>query len=48
MEWFNFVGVRALYIEPGSPWKMVTTTSFNGKLRDEHLNQEIFYILKEA
>jgi Integrase core domain len=37
-----------LYIEPGSPWEHGYNESFNGKLRDEWLNGEIFYSLKEA
>src|SRR5437763_13707366 len=37
-----------LYIEPGSPWENGYCESFNGKLRDEFLNGEIFYSLKEA
>ena len=36
------------YIEPGSPWENGYCESFNGKLRDELLNGEIFYTLKEA
>jgi len=36
------------YIEPGSPWENGYNESFNGKLRDELLNTEIFYSLKEA
>ena len=39
---------RTLYIEPGSPWENGYEESFNGKLRDECLNGEIFYSLKEA
>src|SRR5580692_6108720 len=39
---------RTLYIEPGSPWENGYCESFNGKLRDECLNGEIFYSLKEA
>ena len=35
-------------IEPGSPWENSYCESFNGKLRDECLNGEIFYSLKEA
>ncbi len=35
-------------IEPGSPWENGYNESFNGKLRDELLNGEIFYTLKEA
>jgi putative transposase len=37
-----------LYIELGSPWENGYNESFNGKLRDELLNGEIFYTLKEA
>ena len=42
------MGVKTLYIEPGSPWENGYNESFNGKLRDELLNGEIFYTLKEA
>ena len=37
-----------LFIEPGSPWENGYNESFNGKLRDELLNREIFYTLWEA
>lgn len=47
-EWLGRIGVRTLYIEPGSPWENGYCESFNGKLRDELLNGEIFYTLKEA
>ena len=47
-EWLGPVGVKTLYIEPGSPWENGYNESFNGKLRDELLNGEIFYTLKEA
>ncbi len=47
-EWLPKVGVRTLYIEPGSPWENGYNESFNGRLRDELLNGEIFYTLKEA
>lgn len=47
-EWLYRVGVRTLYIEPGSPCENGYVESFNGKLRDEVLNREIFYSLKEA
>lgn len=47
-EWLRRVGVATLYIEPGSPWENGYVESFNGKLRDELLNREIFYSLKEA
>ncbi len=47
-QWLTQVGARTLYIEPGSPWENGYCESFNGKLRDELLNGEIFYSLKEA
>ncbi len=46
--WLAKVGVRTLCIEPGSPWENGYVESFNGKLRDELLNREIFYTLLEA
>jgi putative transposase len=42
------LGTGTLYIEPGSPWENRYCESFNGTLRDECLNGEIFYSLKEA
>lgn len=45
---FFFSGVKTLYIEPGSPWENGYNESFNGKLRDELLNCEIFATLIEA
>jgi hypothetical protein len=47
-KWLGKLGTRTLYIEPGSPWENGYCESFNGKLRDEFLNGEIFYSLKEA
>ncbi len=47
-EWIQRVGAQTLFIEPGSPWENGYNESFNGKLRDELLNREIFYSLKEA
>src|ERR1022692_2960641 len=47
-NWLTQVGANTLYIEPGSPWENDYCESFNGKLRDELLNGEIFYTLKEA
>tara|TARA_B100001964_G_C13947911_1_gene471968 strand:+ start:369 stop:698 length:330 start_codon:yes stop_codon:yes gene_type:complete len=47
-DWLSRVGVRTLYIEPGSPWENGYIESFNGKLRDELLNGEIFETLLEA
>ena len=46
--WLDQVGVQTLFIEPGSPWENGYNESFNGKLRDELLNGEIFYSLREA
>ena len=47
-RWLNHVGVETLFIEPGSPWENGYIESFNGKLRDELLNREIFTTLTEA
>ena len=47
-EWLSRVGVKTLYIAPGSPWENGYNESFNGSLRDELLNGEIFYTLAEA
>ena len=47
-EWLNHVGVKTLFIEPGSPWENGYIESFNGKLRDELLDREIFDTLLEA
>ena len=47
-EWIAAVGAKTAYIEPGSPWENGYVESFNGKLRDELLNGEIFYTLTEA
>ena len=42
------VGLKTLYITPGSPWENGYNESFNGSLRDQLLNGEIFYSLAEA
>ena len=47
-DWIALVGAKTAYIEPGSPWENGYCESFNSKLRDELLNGEIFYSLKEA
>ncbi len=47
-NWLGRLGVKTLFIEPGSPWENGYNESFNGKLRDELLNMEIFYTMKEA
>jgi transposase InsO family protein len=46
--WITAVGAKTAYITPGSPWENGYIESFNSKLRDELLNGEIFYTLKEA
>ncbi len=47
-NWLHWLNVRTLFIEPGSPWENGYNESFNGKLRDELLNGEIFFTVKEA
>jgi len=47
-RWLGRLGVRTLYIEPGSPWENGYIESFYGRLRDELLNREIFHTLLEA
>ncbi|MEZ6194500.1 MAG: IS3 family transposase [Planctomycetota bacterium] len=47
-RWLGQHGVRTLFIEPGSPWQNAFVESFNGKLRDELLDCELFYNLEEA
>lgn len=46
--WLPKLGIKTLYIEPGSPWENGYNESFNGRLRDECLNAESFHTLKEA
>jgi len=46
--WLRGLGVGTLLIEPGSPWENGYCESFNGGLRDELLNGEVFYTLQEA
>jgi putative transposase len=47
-RWLARVEVQTLFIEPGSPWENGYIESFNGRLRDEHLNRERFETLLEA
>ena len=47
-KWLNNIGVKTLYIEPGSPWENGFNESFNGRLRDECLKVELFNNLMEA
>ncbi len=46
--WLERVEVKTLFIEPGSPWENGYIESFNGKMRDELLNLEIFDTMLEA
>ena len=47
-KWLSQLGVKTLFIERGSPWENGYIESFNGKLRDELLNREVFTTLEEA
>ena len=47
-DWIAAVGTKTAYIAPGSPWENGFIESFNARLRDELLNGEIFYTLREA
>lgn len=47
-EWIAGVGAKTAFIEHGSPWESGTVESFDSKLRDELLDGEIFYTLREA
>jgi putative transposase len=48
VSWLKKLDVKPLFIQPGSPWENGHCESFNGKMRYELLNGEIFYTLKEA
>ena len=47
-QWLNELGASTWFIEPGSPWENGYVESFKGKMRDELLNREIFFTVKEA
>ena len=47
-SWLQRVGVQTLFITPGSPWENGYVESFNGKLRDEFLDREVFDTLWEV
>jgi len=47
-RWLGRMGVKTLFIEPGSPWENGYVESFNGKMRDELLDRELFTTLEEA
>lgn len=47
-NWLSQIGTTTLYIDPGEPWQNGYIEAFNARFRDEHLDQEIFFTLKEA
>ena len=47
-DWITAVGAKTAYIEPGSPWQNGYCESFNARFRDELLNGEMLYTLREA
>lgn len=47
-RWLKGLAIEPLFIEPGSPWENGYIESFNGKMRDQFLNGELFYTLREA
>ena len=47
-DWCRFNDVASVFIDPGSPWQNAWIESFNGRLRDEHLNGQHFHSLLEA
>ena len=47
-KWLERLGVKTLFIEPGSLWENDYIESFNGKMRDELLDRKIFTNLQKA
>ena len=47
-EWIEAVGAKTAYSEPGSPWENGYCESFNARFRNELLDGEVFYSLREA
>ncbi len=47
-DWCRFNGARTIFIDPGSPWQNGWIESFNGRMRDEHLNGQLFDTVFEA
>jgi putative transposase len=47
-DWCRFNGTDTVFIDPGSPWQNAWVESFNGRMRDEHLNGQVFDSLLEA
>jgi putative transposase len=48
VDWCRFNGTDTVFIDPGSPWQNAWVESFNGRMRDEHLNGQVFDSLLEA
>ena len=46
-KWLAAMGVKTLFIEPGSPWENGYMESFNGHMRDECLDREVFVSIEE-
>jgi transposase InsO family protein len=46
-KWLSEMGVKTLFIEPGSPWENGYMESFNSHMRDECLDREIFVGMDE-
>jgi putative transposase len=47
-DWCRFNGTDTVFIDPGSPWQNAWIESFNGRLRDEYLNGQLFETVMEA
>lgn len=47
-DWCRFNGAGTIFIDPGSPWQNAWVESYNGRMRDEHLNGQLFDTLFEA
>jgi putative transposase len=47
-KWFTASGTKGLYVEKGAPWQNCYAESFNSRFRDECLNINLFYTVKEA
>ena len=47
-RWFGRLGVKTLFIRPGSPWENVYAESFMARLRDEFLDRELFESILEV
>ena len=47
-DWIKAVGAKPAYIKPGSRWENGYCESVNGRMHDDLLKGEIFYLLGEA